>query len=58
MTWRQMSAFLHIADMRKTREKMELATVIRMAMNGSPKQFRDAMEAMAKHAEIQLTWDD
>ena len=53
-----MSALLFIQDKRKTLERIQLVSTLRMAFNGSPKDVEKYLTRWAKEADIELTFED
>ncbi len=53
-----MSALLFIENKRKAFEKIELVSMLRLAMNGSKRDVEKVMERWAKSAEIDLKFED
>jgi hypothetical protein len=58
LTPRQMSALLFIRNKRRTFERIEFVSAIRMAMHASRKDLEKAMERWARDGEITLTFED
>jgi hypothetical protein len=52
-----MSALLFIQDKRRTVERIEFVSSLRMAMNAKSDSLKKQMEAWARHAEIDLYFD-
>jgi hypothetical protein len=53
-----MSALLFIAEKRRVMERIDLAMLIRTAMNAGKQDFQKAMDRLAKSAEIDLRWEE
>lgn len=53
-----MSALLFIRERRKASEKIDLVSMIRLAINGSKRDVERAMEQWAKDAEISLRFEE
>lgn len=50
-----MSAFMHLREMRKKLEQIEFVNTMQTAMSRDSKKI---MERWARHAEIELRWED
>jgi len=53
-----MSALLFIQDKRRAIERIEFVGSLRVAMHAKADTLKKKMEQWAKHAEIDLYWDD
>ena len=53
-----MDAFIFIQRRRRSWDKVEIISVIRLALHGEPKDVERQMERWARDAEVPLTFEE